>query len=337
MTRNCQWVVARHPGDGLSHEHFDYREVPIVDPAPGEVLIQTLYLSLAPVMRMYMQGHSAAGEKPLGIGDVIHGRGVGKVIKSNGGRFAVGDIVHGQMGWQTFKTTAATQQERFFRYCAPDLPAYLALGALGMTGFSAWCGFVSVGAPRLGDSVLVSGAAGGVGHIVIQLARLRGCGPIVGIAGGAEKCELIRELGCDVAIDYKADSVKEAVRDHLPDGLDIYFDNVGGETLEVALDNLASGARIVLCGSISEYLRPEPFGPRNYTNLRSANASMRGFFVYNHAGEYAQAEQEMAAWIRAGKLTPRQDILQGFENMPQALIDLYAGGNRGKQLVRVEA
>lgn len=337
MVLNRQWVVARHPEEGLSHKHFDYREVPLIDPATGEVLIETLYLSLAPVMRMYMQGHSAAGERPLGIGDVIHGRGVGRVIKSNDGRFEVGDIVHGQMGWQTHKTTAATEQERFFRYCAPDLPPYLALGALGMTGFSAWCGFVSVGAPRVGDAVLVSGAAGGVGHIVVQIARLRGCGPIVGLAGGEEKCQLIRDLGCDAAIDYKSESVADLVPRYLPEGVDVYFDNVGGETLEIALDNLARDARVVLCGSISEYLRPEPFGPRNYTNLRNANASMRGFFVYNHAHEYAQAEQEMAAWIRAGKMTPRQDIIDGFESMPQALIDLYGGVNRGKQLVRVES
>ena len=334
---NRQWAVAARPQGGAVAEDFSYREVPVPTPSDGEMLVETLYLSVAPVMLMYMSGERAAGEAPLALGDVIHGRGVGRVIESNHAEFHVGDIVHGQIGWQTHKVTSATPRERFFRFRATDLPPHLALSALGMTGFSAFCGFVDVGQPQPGQAVLVSGAAGGVGHMVIQIARLLGCTPVVGIAGGPEKCDLIRDLGCDVAIDYRNEDVGQAISDALPTGANVYFDNVGGATLESALDNLAFGARIVLCGSISEYTLDAPFGPRNYTNLRAAEASMRGFYVYNHSHSFARAEAAMARWIRDGALRPKQHVVNGFDSMPQALMGLYDGQNLGKQIVAVHA
>jgi NADPH-dependent curcumin reductase CurA len=332
---NRQWVVAARPDGNPRASDFAFREAPLPEPRAGEVLLRTLYLSLAPVMSMYMSGRAVAQRPPLDIGDVIHGRGVGEVIESRHPDYQIGDVLHGQIGWQTHVVTSLDPADRFYRFTATDLPAHLALGALGMTGFSAYCGFVNAGEPQPGDAVLVSGAAGGVGHLVIQIARALDCGKIVGIAGGTDKCALIRELGCDAAIDYHAEDVPARIAALFPDGADLYFDNVGGEMLEAALDNLAFGARIVLCGSISEYTRSEPFGPRNYTMLRRHEAIMRGFYVYNHEDTFGAAEQQMAAWIRTEKIRPVQNIIEGVENMPAALIGLYTGTNVGKQVVKV--
>ncbi|MDJ0928914.1 MAG: NADP-dependent oxidoreductase [Gammaproteobacteria bacterium] len=334
---NRQWVVAARPEGPPRPADFDYRETAVPQPAEGELLLETRYLSLAPVMAMYMSGAPIAGRPPLEIGDVIHGRGVGRVIESRHPDYQPGDILHGQFGWQSYKVTNLPADDRFHRFTATDLPAHLALGALGMTGFSAYCGFVDVGEPEAGKPVLVSGAAGGVGHLVVQIARCLGCSPVVGIAGGPEKCALLRELGCDHALDYWAGPLDDDLARLFPDGVHLYFDNVGGEMLESVLEHLGNRARIVLCGSISEYTRDEPFGPRNYTRLRRTDASMRGFYVYNHAAGFANAEARMADWIRAGKLRPVQHIIDGFEKMPAALIGLYEGSNTGKQVVRVAA
>ena len=274
---NHQWVVAEHPVTTLAERHFGYRETPVPEPGPGEVLLKTHLLNIAPVMRMYMMAGGAAGEPPLGVGDVIHGRGVAEVVESRHPGFAEGEFVQGQLGWQTWKVSRMTEAEKFRRLKPHGLPIHHALTVFGMTGLSAWCGFFSRGRPRPGDAVLVSGAAGGVGSLVVQMARRHGCTPLVGIAGGPDKCGLVRKLGCEAAIDYKADDVAGAIGKLFPGGIDLYFDNVGGEILEAALDHLAPGARVVLCGSISEYQREAPFGPGNYTNLRRANADMRGF------------------------------------------------------------
>lgn len=333
--RNRQWTVAARPQGVPVAADFALREREVPRPADGEMLIQVLYLSVAPVMAMYMSGESIAQRPPLAIGDVIHGRGVGRVLVSRHPDYAAGEILHGQMGWQEYCVTAAPPADRFYRYSATDLPAHLALGALGMTGFSAYCGFVDVGEPRPGRPVLVSGAAGGVGHLVVQIAKHLGCRPVVGIAGGPEKCAFLAELGCDAALDYRRADLAGQVRAACPDGVDLYFDNVGGAVLEAALENLAFGARIVLCGSIAEYNLEVPRGPANYTRLRRHDASMRGFYVYNHAAGFAAAEQAMADWIRAGTLRPVQQITEGFEQLPAALMGLYSGANTGKQVVRV--
>ncbi|MEE4175106.1 MAG: NADP-dependent oxidoreductase [Xanthomonadales bacterium] len=334
---NRQWTVAERPVRDLEHRHFGYRETPIPSPGEGEVLLRTHYLNVAPVMRMYMmaEGGGESTESVLQIGDVIHGRGVAEVIESRHPEVAVGEFLHGQIGWQTHKVTALAPREKFVRMRRRGVPAWYGLSALGMTGYSAWCGFVSRGEPSAGDAVLVSGAAGGVGSLVVQIAKARGCGPVVGIAGGPEKCRLVESLGADATIDYRADDVPARLAECFPDGMDIYFDNVGGELLEAALDRLAPRARVVLCGSISEYTRDEPFGPRNYTRLRKGDSDMRGFFVYNHADEFETAETEMAEWIRSGRLRGLVDFSDGFESLPEALMGLYTGANFGKRMVRV--
>ncbi|MGA0266318.1 MAG: NADP-dependent oxidoreductase [Lysobacterales bacterium] len=332
--RNCQWRVAARPVGNVKPSDFEYAETDIPEPGDGEFLLKTLYLGLAPVMRMYMQGTGAAGERPLEIGDVIHGRGVAQVVKSRHPGYRVGDIVQGQCGWQTWKVSRGTPQERFFTCRDYGLPYALAAGVLGMTGLSAWGGFMDCGQPREGDLVVVSGAAGGVGSLVVQMARIRGC-RVIGIAGGKEKCRFIQDLGCEAAIDYKGEDVPARITELCPDGIDIYFDNVGGETLAACLEHLAYEARVVLCGSISEYTRKQPFCLPNYTRLRAVNGTMKGFFVYNYADRFHECTDQMAGWINAGQMRPVQDMVDGFDNMPDALARLYDGRNVGVQCCRV--
>jgi NADPH-dependent curcumin reductase CurA len=286
-------------------------------------------------MRMYMTGQSAAGEKPLKPGDVIHGRGVAQVVKSRHPDWREGDVVQGQIGWQTWKLSRMTPGEKMFVMRPNGLSAALGLGILGMTGLSAYAGYILCSDPKPGDRMLLSGAAGGVGSIVAQIAARVVGADVVGIAGGARKCRFVESLGCSGAIDYQAGNVEEAIAAARPDGIDLYFDNVGGEILSAALEHLRPRARILLCGSISEYARELPFALGNYTRLRRTDSSMRGFFVYNHLDRWDEAMEAMADWIRQGLLKPHFDTVHGFANMPKALAALYHGANMGKQICRV--
>ena len=332
--RNCQWRIARRPQGNVVRDDFSYTEEDIPRPGDGEFLLKTYYINLAPVMRMYMGGESVAGEKPLDIGDVIHARAVAEVIESKHPEYRVGDFVQGQCGWQTYKVSSGTQQEKFRKLPDLGMPFSVALGSLGMTGFSAYFGLLDCGKPREGDIVLVSGAAGGVGTHVVQLAKIHDC-RVVGIAGGEKKCELVRSLGCDDVIDYKTGNIADKIAAACPDGIDLYFDNVGGETLAAVLEHLRMHSRIVLCGSISEYLLEEPFGLTNYTRLRRTNSTMQGFFIYNHVDDFDRAEQDMSGWLRSGQLRPVEHFFNGFEALPEALASLYTGGNYGIALVRI--
>lgn len=332
---NCQWRIARRPSGNVAPDDFAWHEEPVPQPADGEVLLRTLYLNLAPVMRMYMAGTARTGDPLIGPGDVIHGRGVAQVVKSRHRDWKEGQIVQGQIGWQTWKVSAMTAREKFFAMPRNGLPASYGLGPLGMTGLSAYAGFIVCGCPRPEDLMVLSGAAGGVGSLVSQLAaKIVGC-DVVGIAGGPEKCAFVRELGCSDAIDYKHDDMAGKLADLRPDGIDLYFDNAGGETLSAVLENLRLHARIVLCGSISEYTRDKPFALPNYTRLRAVDARMQGFFVYNHLDRWHRAMDEMAGWISEGKLRPVLDIEQGFAAMPRALARLYHGANVGVQCCSV--
>lgn len=332
--RNCQWRVARRPDGNVVRDDFLYTEEDIPSPGDGEFLLKTYYINLAPVMRMYMSGESIAGEAPLAIGDVVHGRAVAEVIESNHADYKVGDFVHGQCGWQTYKVSKGTTQEKLRKLPDIRVSYSAALGALGMTGFSAYFGFVDCGKPKKDDVVVVSGAAGGVGSQVVQLAKIFGC-RVIGIAGGDAKCELIKSLGCDIAIDYKTGDIATKIAAACPDGIDLYFDNVGGETLSAVLENLRLHSRIVLCGSISEYLRDDPFGLTNYTRLRRTNSTMQGFFIYNHVDDFDRAEKDMSRWLESGELEPVEHIFDGFEALPDALASLYNGLNHGIALVRI--
>ncbi|QIG53578.1 NADP-dependent oxidoreductase [Altererythrobacter sp. BO-6] len=332
---NCQWRIARRPQGNVRPEDFSWHVTDVPEPGPGEVLLKTLYLGLAPVMRFYMQGTARTGDDILQPGDLIHGRGVAQIVKSRHPQWREGEVVQGQMGWQTWKVSRMTPQEKFFRMPNNGLPAALGAGVLGMTGLSAHAGLFACGQPRAGDRMVLSGAAGGVGSMVSQLAaNVAGC-DVVGLAGGPDKCRFVLQHGCSAAIDYKAEAVAARLDELRPDGIDLYFDNVGGEILSACLERLRMHARIVLCGSISEYTRDEPFGLANYTRLRATDSSMRGFFVYNHLDRWEQVMEDLAGWIRGGKLKPVQDIANGFAEMPRALANLYYGQNVGVQCCSV--
>lgn len=332
---NFQWCVAGRPDGNVVPSDFQWTITDIPEPGEGEVLLKTHYLGLAPVMRFYMMGGSPSGESELAIGDVIHGRGVAQIIKSRHPKWREGEMVQGQIGWQTYKVSAMTEQEKFFRMPHNGLPAALGSGVLGMTGLSAHAGFFACGDPKEGDRMVLSGAAGGVGSMVSQMAaNVVGC-DVVGMAGGSEKCTFIMNHGCSAAIDYKSDDMEDVLDRLCSDGIDLYFDNVGGETLEACLERLRMHARIVLCGSISEYTREVPFKLSNYTRLRATDSRMQGFFVYNHLHNWDSVMDDLAGWIHEGKLKPVQDVEQGFQNMPKALANLYYGANVGVQCCSV--
>lgn len=332
--KNYKWVVARRPKGKPVKKDFELvtSDIPVI--SDGEVLLKTLYLGLAPVMRMYMQGNPTAGEKSLNIGDIIHGRGVAEIIESRNPDYKVGEKVQGQIGWQSYKASKLSFSEKFFN--CPDKGINYAhyTATLGMTGLSAWGGFLDCGQPKEGDVVVVSGAAGGVGSIVVQLAKIYGC-KVIGIAGSAEKCFWLSELGVDEVINYKKENVDTRLGHLCPSGIDIYFDNVGGEILQAALEHLAFEARIVLCGSISEYTQINSTGPKNYTNLRRVNGMMKGFFVYNYLNKFDNCMEALGGYISNKKLIPKLDITDGIETMPEALMRLYDRKNFGVQCCRV--
>lgn len=334
-SRNYQWCVARAPSGLPSPDDFCWATSNVPQPGPGQVLLKTLYLGLAPVMRMYMQGGGAAGEAPLRPGDVIHGRGVAQIVKSRHPDWHEGDVVQGQIGWQTFKVSGMTPAEKMFRCPNFGLPAMLHCKILGMTGMSAHAGLFACGEPRADDKMVLSGAAGGVGTIVSQLAaNIAGC-DVVGIAGGENKCAAILNLGCSAAIDYQAGGLADQLASARPDGVDLYFDNVGGDILSAVLERLALNARIVLCGSISEYAAASAYALKNYTRLRRTDSRMQGFFVYNHLDRWEAVMNQLAGYIHDGRLRPVQDVEIGFARMPLALAKLYTGGNIGTQLCAV--
>jgi NADPH-dependent curcumin reductase CurA len=335
MNVNRQWCVGARPEGKPKPSDFLYKESPIPAVGEGEVLLETLYLGIAPVMRMYMMNSPQSSEPELAIGDVIHGRGVARILESKHPDWKAGEIVQGQLGWQSYKVSKMTPQERFLRVEHHDISYAHSVRILSMTGLTAYTGFFDQGQPKKGETVVVSGAAGGVGHLVVQMAKIVGC-RVIGIAGGPEKCAIVAGLGADEMIDYKNEDVATKIAEHCPDGLDIYFDNVGGETLEACLDNLAYNARIVLCGSISEYTRDEKFGLTNYARMRDANATMHGYFVYNYLDQFETCNDQLVKWIKSGELKPLIDELDGFDKMPEALIGVYDGTNIGTRCVKVK-
>lgn len=332
---NQQWCVGARPVGKPKLSDFRYKETDVQQVQHGEVLLETLYLGIAPVMRMYMMNAPMGGEPPLDIGDVIHGRGVARVIESRHPDYTAGEVVQGQLGWQTYKVSKMSERERFLKVKHHELTYAHSVRILSMTGLTAHTSFFQQGKPKTGDVVVVSGAAGGVGHMVAQMAKISGC-RVIGIAGGPKKCGIVMDLGADAMIDYKNDDVPARLKELCPDGIDIYYDNVGGEILEACLENLAYNARIILCGSISEYTREKKFGLSNYAKLRNANAVMHGYMVYNYLTDFDATNAQLVAWIAAKKMTPLIDQLNGFDKMPEALIGVYDGTNIGTRCVKVK-
>ena len=333
---NRHWVIVSRPDPEVCEENFRLEKAELPAAGPGQFLIRTLYLSLAPVMRMYMLD-GAGIEKPLEIGDTMRGRGVGEVIASNHPGFAVGDIVQGKLGWQEYSVSDGSSYFMLYKVRQRQLPFSTALGVLGMTGFTAYLGLTEVGRIGAGDTVLVSGAAGGVGSNCGFIASNLGC-RAVGIAGTDEKRRLLVDrLGYAAAINYRTEDVAARIGELCPDGVDLFFDNVGGPVLDAALGHINRHARVVLCGRISEYLKSaeEKYRLRNWWRVGHCRASMQGFFIYDFEEQFAAAEAQMATWIAAGRMSYQEDVLDGIEQMPRALMRLFDGSNVGKQLVRV--
>lgn len=329
---NRQFRLAARPRGLPKASDWNLTEEPVRDPGAGEVLVKILYLSLDPAMRGWMnEGRSYI--EPVKIGDVMRAGAAGRVIASNNPSFAVGDHVTGMLGIQQYAISNGKGLTKVDPKLFP-LPVYL--GTLGITGLTAYFGLLEVGQLKTGDTVVVSGAAGATGMVVGQIAKLKGC-RAVGIAGGQEKCGYVTgELGFDACIDYKQENVMQALRQHCPQGINVYFDNVGGDILDAALINLARGARVVLCGAISQYNTTAGIkGPANYLSLLVNSARMEGFIVFNYASRYPEAACEMAGWIGQGKLKSREQVVEGFENFPEALLKLFRGENTGKLVLKV--
>jgi len=331
-------VLASRPDPDVREENFRLESVPVPQPGAGEFLVRTLYLSLAPVMRMYMID-GAGIEKPLAIGETMRGRGVGEVVASRHPGYAVGDIVQGKLGWQEYSVSDGSPYYMMYKVHQRQVPFSTALGVLGITGFTAYLGLTRVGALKAGDTVVVSGAAGGVGSNCGFISRNLGARAI-GIAGTDQKCRLlVDKLGYEAAINYRTEDVERRIGELCPGGVDLFFDNVGGAILDAGLAHIARYARVVLCGRISEYLKSgeEHYCLRNWLRVGQQRARMEAFFIYDLEQHFAEAERVMAAWLAEGRMSWQEDVLEGIEQMPRALIRLYEGRNVGKQLVRVAA
>ena len=332
-TENHQLRLAARPRGLPTPDVWEHTTEEIGDPGPGQFLARVEYLSLDPAMRGWMnEGRSYI--PPVGIGEVMRAGAIAEVVASEHEGFAVGEHVSFAFGVQEYALCDGQGVTKVDPELAA-LPTYL--GTLGMPGFTAYFGLLEEGRPVEGETVVVSGAAGAVGSVVGQIAKLKGC-RVVGIAGGAEKCAwLTDELGFDAAIDYKAGGVAAALRAAAPKGVDVYFDNVGGEILDDVLAQLRRRARVVICGAISQYNATEGVqGPKNYLSLLVNRASMQGMVVFDYADRYEVAAREMAGWLAAGTLKTREQIVPGgIEAFPDALLMLFRGENTGKLVLRV--
>ncbi len=337
---NRQWRLARpvEARERIGPRHFSFGQEPVPALEPGQILVRTQVLSSSPAQRSYVSLARSMHAK-LGVGEVMRGRGIGRVIESRCAEFPVGTVVNGSLGWQDYAVLApgGAAPGILMLETIPDPVQPLArhLGVLGSAGATAYFGLLDVGELEAGDVVVVSAAAGGVGSLAGQIARLRGA-RVIGIAGGPEKCRwIVEELGFHAAIDYRSEDVAARLGELCPQGLDLYFDNVGGTVLDAALDHLAIGARIVICGFIATDGDDRAPGPRGYKNLLRRRARMQGFFVFDYQPRILEAERDLRAWYEAGLLRPTEQEVPGLERMPEVLESLFTGGNRGVALCRV--
>jgi NADPH-dependent curcumin reductase CurA len=329
---NRQFKLIARPKGMVQRSDFDFTTAAAGEPGPGEALVKVLYLSLDPAMRGWMnEGRSYIA--PVGLGEVMRALGVGRVVASKDASLAAGDTVVGLTGVQEYAVVKAREMTKVDARLAP-LPRFL--GALGMPGLTAYFGLLDIGKPKAGETVVVTAAAGAVGAVVGQIAKIKGC-RVVGIAGGAAKCgHLTGELGFDAAIDYKSEDVDQALHRHCPKGIDVYFDNVGGQILDIVLAQLARYARVILCGAISQYNHLEAMqGPRNYLSLLVNHALMEGFVVVDYAARYMEGMRDLAGWSMQGKLKAREHVVDGLETFPETLQMLFRGENFGKLVIKV--
>jgi NADPH-dependent curcumin reductase CurA len=331
---NKQFLLASRPFGTTTRENWDLVETDVAELTDNQVLVQVEYISLDPAMRGWMNEGKSYIE-PVQIGAVMRAGTVGKVLKSTSSQFFEGDYVYGHCGVQKY---AVVDTEGLHKVDPSLAPLERYLGVLGMPGMTAYFGLLNTGLPVAGETVVVSGAAGAVGSVVGQIAKIKGC-RVVGIAGGSEKCAyLVNELGFDAAIDYKNENVKKALRVACPKGVDVYFDNVGGEILDDVLTQIRMKARIVICGAISQYNNTTAVkGPSNYLTLLVNRARMEGIVVFDNIANYSKAATEMAGWIDEGKLVAKEHVVKGIEHFPETLLMLFNGENMGKLVLKVDA
>ena len=326
-------VLVRRPPGEPTESDFRIEEAPVPEPKHGEVLVKVLYLSLDPYQRGRMRD-AASYSAPVGLNEVMTGGTVGEVVASHNPHFKVGDIVEDRLGWQEYAIGGGPS----LRKVDPSIaPISTANGVLGMPGMTAYFGLLEVGQPKPGETVVVSAASGAVGQVVGQIARIIGC-RVVGIAGGAKKCGFVTgELGFDACIDYKAEKdLDAALRAACPHGIDVYFDNVGGEISDAVFRNLGFFARVALCGSISQYNASSvAMGPRLLGTFVGKRVSMRGFIVSDFVNRWPPALRQMGEWVKSGKIKYREDVVQGIDKAPRAFIGMLRGENFGKQLVKM--
>lgn len=331
---NRQWVLARRPQGQVRVEDFARRDalVPVPDLAAGEILIRTEMFGFDPAQRGWMDD-APSYMPPMAIGEPVRGSAAARVVASTNPAWPEGALVRGLFNWQDYAVAARAGEAA--PVLIPDgVTPEEALGVLGGASLTAWVGLKTVGRLKAGDTVLVSGAAGAVGSIAVQIARLNGA-RVIGIAGGPDKCRwLVEDYGADAAIDYRHEDVAARLTTLAPEGVDLFFDNVGGETLEAGIANIARFGRIVLCGAISGYndATPAP-GPRNLASLIAQRAEMHGFILLDHMDHVPAARAELEAWLRAGQLRYRTDIQRGFEAIPLTFLRLFSSASQGKQLL----
>jgi NADPH-dependent curcumin reductase CurA len=331
---NRQWRLAARPQGRVSESDFEWREEPAADPGAGQIRVRNIHLSLDPTNRIWM--NAADSYMPmLPLGDVMRGLAIGVVESSNHPGFQEGDIVQGLAGWQEYYTGEASTFSKLRRIPGVPLSAYF--GALGHIGFTAYFGLLDIGQPKEGETLVVSAAGGAVGSLVGQIGKLKGL-HVIGIAGTDDKSQWITsELGFDSAINYKKEDVRKRLAALAPNGVDIDFENVGGDILEAVLDHLNLKARVVLCGLISQYNESAPQGPYNFGNLLIKRARLEGFLVMDYVSRFAEAAAQIVPWLIEGKLKYRLDLVDGLQQAPTALNRLFDGANTGKLLVQVSA
>jgi NADPH-dependent curcumin reductase CurA len=328
---NRRIVLASRPQGNVTPQNFRIEEAPIPAPAEGEVLVRNEWLSLDPYMRGRMSD-AKSYVPPVAVDAVMVGQTVGEVVDSRHPGFRKGDKVLTPLGWQLYGTAKGKE---LMMVDTTHVPASYYLGVLGMPGMTAWFGLFEIGKPKPGETVVVSAASGAVGSVVGQLAKDEGC-RVVGIAGGAAKCEyVVKELGFDACVDYKAGKLVEDLRAACPDGIDVNFENVGGAVLDTALRLARKDARFVICGLIAEYNATEPYGYKSLRSILVNRITMRGMIVFDWKDRYQEALADLAARLAMGKLRYKESVVEGLDNAPQGLISLLGGGNFGKQLVKL--
>jgi NADPH-dependent curcumin reductase len=331
---NRRLILAERPSGVVDEKTTRMEEAPVPTVGPGQALVRVRYLSIDPTIRTWM--NDAPGYlPPIAIGDVVRGAGVAEVVESRSDHYAPGDQVYGMTGWQDFALVGEGADA--MRVIPPGVAPELTLNVLGVNGMTAYFGLLDVGRMQPGETVVVSGAAGATGSIVGQIAKVKGAARVVGIAGTKEKCAwLVDELGFDAAVNYKEDDVAQGLHAACPDGIDVYFDNVGGTILNSCLAQLAMRGRVVLCGAISQYnAQTLPAGPSNYLNLLIKRGRMEGFIILDYLDRLGEAQAEMFGWVAEGKVISAEHIVEGLEHAPDALNLLFTGGNTGKVIVKL--